>query len=279
MWYYAIVTRFADWLDKQYVIWQAGRPRRFGGDESPVAPSTLASAWAAVRSLFRWIAETLDRPNISQTLRKPQFRPAEMTPLTEQEVKSLLAAVGRTTPSIGKRDAFTMPRTTAARDRALLLVLLDTGLRIGECARLTAQDVDMVTGEVFVAPYGSGQKTKSRRVYLGKTARRAVWVYMSERTYRPDDPLWVSGDRAMTANAMQRIIKRLGERAGIRHIHPHLFRHTFAVQFLRGGGGVFELQRLLGHSSLEMVKHYVRLADADAARAHASAAPADRWKL
>ena len=69
------------------------------------------------------------------------------------------------------------------------------------------------------------------------------------------------------------------EAAGVVGVHPHRFRHTFAVNFLRNGGSVFHLQQLLGHSSLTMVRKYVVLADADIQREHIKASPVDNMRL
>lgn len=78
---------------------------------------------------------------------------------------------------------------------------------------------------------------------------------------------------------MRQLIASLGERAGVRKCHPHRFRHTFAITYLRSGGDVFTLQAMLGHSSLDMVQHYARLAQTDIEQAHRRASPADNWHL
>lgn len=132
----------------------------------------------------------------------------------------------------------------------------------------------------MVRPYKSGKKSKSRTVYKGTRTRQAVWHYLADRDTRQDDPLFATRYyRGMSRDSIRQLLEEFGKRSGVSNVHAHRFRHNFAIQYLRNGGDVFTLQRLLGHSSLEMVRRYLSLADIDSAEAHRRASPADRWRL
>jgi integrase/recombinase XerD len=78
---------------------------------------------------------------------------------------------------------------------------------------------------------------------------------------------------------LRHCLQAIGARAGVPDVTVHRFRHTFAIMFLRNGGTVFALQRLLGHSSLDMVERYCAIAQTDIERAHKEASPVTNWAL
>jgi integrase/recombinase XerD len=165
---------------------------------------------------------------------------------------------------------------------ALILLLLDTGMRAGEAGRLDVCDVDLVNSEIFIQPYGSSmRKTKSRAIPIGKSTQRALWKYLASRDDpQPDDPFFLGlTGKAIDNHTILQIVRKLGDKAGVKNCHPHRLRHTFAIEYLRNGGDIFTLQKILGHSSLEMVQHYLAVAKTDTTAAHKRASPADRWRL
>lgn len=148
------LRRFMIYMRDEY------EPTQPGGNTDPLSPSSLENIWKALRSFFGWAEEELEIPRPDLRLAKPPIPPAEISPFSYEEIQALVSACERTAPSQGKRQAFTMHRPTGLRDKAMVLTLLDTGLRAGELARLTVEDLQLSAGKVFVAPWGSGRKTK-----------------------------------------------------------------------------------------------------------------------
>jgi integrase/recombinase XerD len=267
------------WLSYLRNDYQNSSPSR---KSERLSAASLQDAWTAAKSFCRWCSETFSIPNAADGLKRPAGESPVIVPLNEDDIRALLKAAGHITTKAGKRKTFTSQAPNAKRNTALLLVMLDTGVRVGELCRLKIRDVILKSGECTVTLFGSGRKTKARQVYLGKSARRAVWLYLAEREDGQDGqaPLFVTtGGKAMTKFSVGLVLRRLGKRAGVANVHPHRMRHTFAVCYLRNGGDVFTLQRILGHSSMEMVRRYLLLANTDDAEAHRKASPADHWRL
>jgi len=110
----------------------------------------------------------------------PPKQDPEILPLTEDDIRKLLKGCEKNVISTERR-SYTTKRPTANRDKALLLLFLDTDLRVSEVCRLRVEDLNQETGEILVAPHGSGQKTKPRTAYLGRVALRAMWLYIAKR--------------------------------------------------------------------------------------------------
>jgi len=248
------------------------------GHGRPLAAKTVYNCWVALRSFYRWLSEETGKPNPMATVPAPKAPEPVIEPLTREEVAAILKACDGTREANTKgRATFSMRRDTGLRDRAVVMLLLDSGLRASELCALAVGDIDLATGRIMVH---KGKGGKGRIVYLGKMARRAVWKYLAGRKPSPDEPLFLTREgRALTPDRLVKLFANLGDRAGVANLHPHRLRHTFATEFLRNGGNLLGLQRLLGHSSLEMVRRYASIAEADLAKAHETGSPADRWRL
>jgi len=149
----------------------------------------------------------------------------------------------------------------------LTLLLLDTGCRITEALTLRVNDVDL--DNMLVTLDGKGRK--QRIVPFSFALRRALHRFISEFDRKPDSLLFATRQetrvgRMTTLRGVKLLCEQLGFDAPPRTLHA--FRHTFAVFYLRKGGSVFHLQKMLGHSSLEMTRRYANLMTEDLQAVH-----------
>lgn len=164
-----------------------------------------------------------------------------------------------------------MADCNAARNRAILWLLWDTGIRLAELCNLRLSDLDRSRGVIVV--HGKGDK--ERRIAIGRTALRALLLYIDR--YRPnaeallelgnpgEDHVFLSerGYR-FTRRGVDMLFHRIRKRAALptdKRISPHIFRHTFAVRYLMLGGDIYTLQELLGHEDIATIREYMHLND------------------
>ena len=261
-------------------------PRRItGNNDRKLSRKTIRNIWISLSAFFSWASEEFDFPSPMKGVPAPKYAKAQVETFTKEEIEALLKACEYCREArTDQRRKFTMRRPTARRDRAIILTLLDTGLRAGELCALRVGDVDLKTGRVIVhhGDQGGSKGSKGRIVFMGKATRRAIWRYLADREDGddPEAPLFTAKyNRPMNPDGLRLTMVALGKKAEISKCHPHKFRHTFAITYLRSGGDLFTLKSLLGHSSLEMVQHYARIAEVDIEQAHRRASPADNWRL
>jgi integrase/recombinase XerD len=157
------------------------------------------------------------------------------------------------------------------RDKAIILFMVDSGLRRAEVCALNWEDVDMQNGLVRVKR-GKGQKDRS--AVVSPTTRRALVKY--RRTLQEHNGVLfrTNTGKRFTGSGFLRIFQRLTKETGI-HITPHAMRRTFAILSLRAGMDVLHLQALGGWSALNMVAHYAQMVDEDLLQAHSQHSPVE----
>lgn len=246
------------------------------GRKRKMSKRSVHDAWIPLSSLWTWAEKEFGIAHIIRgKVDQPTYTKRVIEPFTDDEIRRLVDAAEFTkhyvtrfggSPSRAKRP-------TAARDKAIILTLLDSGLRVSEFVALTVADYDQGRGRLRVQ-HGKGDK--ERYVVLGTTAKKALWKYLVTRADKtPNSPLFSTktGEHIRRDN-LRSTLSRIGKSGSVGNVHPHRFRHTFAVNFLRNGGNMALLQELLGHTSLTMVVQYVKLAEQDIDRA-AKHSPAD----
>ncbi len=238
---------------------------------------SVAHYYRDVRCFCNWLAaepqKIIERsPMIGW--KAPKADKPLIRPFTEAQLKALLFLCD---------DSF-----LGRRNRALILVMTDTGLRKAELARMQLSDVEIEQGLITVM--GKGQK--ERYVRIGKRAQRAVLLY--GRMRKDSLPcLWVTGERMpqkrtpLTGEGIYQMIKKLGKRAALTGVRcsPHTFRHTAATMALEIGAaqnnGAIERQvkEMLGHSTNAMMSIYTAtLRSRWAAEGHKKFSPVDNLK-
>jgi len=251
-----------------------------------LSAKTIRNTHTTLCSLWTWaVKEGYAAENLPRTIDVPTPEPPDIQPLTLAQVHRLINATYYSHQWHNSPDTQSeIPRRQQLRDRALILFLLDTGIRASELCNLHVRDVDTQAGTASVLGKGrlSGGEAKPRTVHIGTRTTKALWAYLADRNATRSPAAWLFVTKQSTQldrSNLRHHLAALGTRAGIPHVHPHRFRHTFAVNYLRNGGDIYTLQKLLGHTSLEMVRRYLHLAEADTANAHRRASPVDNWKL
>lgn len=219
--------------------------------------------YRAVRAWLYWFereAEPDGWKNPMLKVKPPKVAHEPIEPVPVEDIRAMLATCG--SDFIG------------ARDHAILLCLLDTGARMREFLALNVADVDMIGGAVIIR---KGKGHKPRVVFLGKKSRKALRTYLRQRTDETS-ALWVTsrGDR-LAVRSLQSLLPRRAKLAGLKDIPScHDFRRAFALMMLRAGVDVFSLQRLMGHTGLDVLRRYLAQNTDDLQAAHAKGSPVDK---
>jgi integrase/recombinase XerD len=207
----------------------------------------------AIRTLLHFLHEEKYIPE-AITFQMPTIAKKRLPVLSGEDVKKLVGACRR------------------PRDKALILLMVDTGLRRAEVCALNWGDVDVSSGLVRVVRDKGG---KVRSVVVGVITRRALLAYRRRINPKANHPLFQTQDGGrLPSNGLRSLLLRLGERAGVQ-VFPHALRRTFATMSLRAGMNLLHLQGLLGHSTIEMTRRYVQMLDDDLLEAHRVHGPID----
>jgi site-specific recombinase XerD len=185
-------------------------------------------------------------------------------PLTPEEIKKITSCIDKNS-------------TTGVRNYTIIIIALDTGLRISEIVGISLANINLIDGYIKVMGKGS----KERIVPIGKFVQRKVLFYIENARPKPasgeTDNLFLSASgKPMTVNSIKLVFSRLARSSGVKRLHAHLCRHTFSINYLLNGGDVFSLKEILGHSSLEMVNHYLHFTTSQITAQHHKYSPMDK---
>ncbi|MBA7527639.1 Tyrosine recombinase XerC [subsurface metagenome] len=255
---------FMDYLDTE--------THRWGGDGRrctfrKASPATVHHYLKVAATFFRWCEDEEyleDSPARRFRLPNPQYRDVE--PYTDEEVSAMLA--------ICERDIQHGHRYLGVRNKAIIGIFIDTGLRLQELTDMKLSELDPQLQQVRIL----GKGNKWRTVPVNGEAKRALKLYLTQ--FRPPggDEVWLTDDGApLSLHSIRIMINRLKRRAGVTSGgSAHRFRHYFATRYLENGGDLNSLRLLLGHATLYMVLRYTRFVQVTRALdSHAAFSPLD----
>lgn len=253
-WYSDMIRRFAEWLGPDAKI------KDINGDairgylrsvrERDLSKFTRHGYARTLKTFLKWLEREdylVEQVSCSVELPKvPKYEDVALEVLTDEEIAQLLSLLDPSTD-------------VGCRDRAIVCLMLESGLRLEEVANLAADDVHLK--EMYVKVRGKGDK--EAYVPIGPTTQKALGRYlMSFRV--PTNPrtktffLNIYGE-SLKYEVIKSMFDRLRRRSGIGRLHPHLLRHTAATRMLANGADLHSVQRLLRHSDIRTTLRYLHL--------------------
>jgi integrase/recombinase XerD len=240
-------------LVRSFIFWLQERGHNPGG---------IHAHYRTIKAFIRFWAAEVEPEGWRDPFRKIKAPKVAIEPLKAADLGAIRAMLDTC-----DRDFYGL------RDRAILLFLLDTGVRAAELLGVDLEDVDLILGVVQIR---RGKGRKPRRVYLGRESRKALRSYLAARDSGPD-ALFLGrfGDR-LGYTGLRGIVRRRAARAGVDPPTIHAFRRAFALAMLRAGVDIYTLQKLMGHKSLAVLRRYLAQSDDDLAEAHRRSSPVDK---
>jgi site-specific recombinase XerD len=247
--YRRTATKLAEFSGKTFLDIGVYDIRMFLGSERQrgVSNRTVENTRANLSAFFQWLLlEGHINKNPCMNIAPIKYADKVRLPFSSVEIDALRFAC----------------RTT--KERAIVEVLISSGVRVSELTGLTVQDVNLGDLSVHVK---NGKGGKERTVYINDLARTHLQAYLGERDLVESNLFLNKRREQLNAGGVRHILNEIGKRAGVDNVHPHRFRRTFATGMANRGMDIQEIRKLLGHSDINTTLQYVYTSDE---KAHAS---------
>lgn len=237
-------------------------------EENNHNPGGIHACYRAIKTFLRWWDDEMELEGWKNPIRKvspPKVPQIILNPVDNQDVSALLATC--------KHGTF-----TDARDKAILLCLLDSGVRAQELLSMDLQDCDLFSGQILIK---QGKGRKSRYVFIGHKTRKSIRAYIKLRNDH-ERAIWVRDDceGRLDYFGLRSMIVRRSHKTGLQKIPSlHSFRRQFALSCLKSGMNVYILQNLMGHSDLSVLQRYLKISNVETEESYKLNSPVDRWRL
>lgn len=212
-----------------------------------LSPNSIRSYTATLQSFLSWCN---DEGLTDLTIKKYKGQESIKTTYTDEELVKLLRRPDRKTCTFCEY-----------RNWVIINLLLNSGCRAATIRNIRVQDVNLEEG---IITYRHTKNGSAQIVPLCQEMKKILKDYLKIRGGSKNDFLFPKeNEEQMTENGLSEAIRRYNRKRGVEKTSIHLFRHSFAERYLRAGGNAFDLQRILGHSTLDMTKHYCRIYDTE----------------
>lgn len=225
-------------------------------------PGGIHAAYRTVKTFLRWWENEVEPEGWKNPITKVKAPKVGIEPLEPVDIDAVMAMI----------DACSKETFLGARDRAMMMFLLDTGVRASELIAIQLEEINPITGEILIR---RGKGRKPRSAFLGAKSRKALRTYLRRRG-DSSTLLWITDDgEPITYYGVKAMVRRRASQAGIQTPALHAFRRWFALTCLRAGMDVYSLQELMGHADLQVLRRYLKQTNQDVRDAHQRASPVD----
>lgn len=222
--------------------------------------------YRTLKTFLRWWENEVEPEGWKNPINKvkaPRVPVEPLDPVNIEDVKAMLEVCSKET-------------VTGRRDNAIMLFLLDSGVRATELLDIDLDDINLINGEVLIR---QGKGRKPRYVFIGSKTRKAVRNYLRFR--KDQNPaLWITKDLDRVSYwGLKGIMRSRAEQAKVKTPSIHSFRRWFALTCLRAGANVYSIQELMGHADLQVLKRYLKQTNIDLKNSFQSVNPVDNEYL
>jgi site-specific recombinase XerD len=267
-----LLSDFSIDIVRSYILYLGERPKFQSHPFTPprgkgLARESIRDHVRTLKAFSTWLFnEGFTKKNVLKTLKLPKPDQLIIEPLTFEEKTQIFRTINQDTYA-------------GRRNRALVEVLLDTGVRVSGIIGADVQDLKNKEGSLKIL--GKGRKERFVPIGIQTLATLVGYITHERPKYAKSDCtalfITVQG-KPLSANAVKLMFSRLAKKSGVRRLHAHLCRHTFAIDYLMNGGDIYSLKEILGHSSLTIVERYLHFTQAQITTRYRQFSPMDRFK-
>lgn len=245
-----LLRRFFDYLATEHTHHVTGKP---------ISTHTQHGYARTLKAFLTWCSEEEDLEGLVSVLvplkmEMPRVVETIKEIYTKQQIASLLKAAEKE-----------YNEELRVRDKAIISVLLETGIRGGELVGLTLENCYFTPEDSYIRVYGKGMKW--REVPLGDAVQQLRRYINRYRKKNADSHVFINRyGKPLGLYGLDQVITRLAEWSGLEGCYPHRFRHTYAVRYLLRGGDIYHLRLRMGHSSVKVTEEYLKALEGILAR-------------